>query len=155
MDKYEHQINLLKTYIVDADNLISPLEAEFQFRKLGNLHVQCEDNSFEDHLSSTTKDFWCRVHQFYFRDSPLYTWYIEKCEDMHEFIFTLSNGTLDNKKLCLEYFKISHRSMELFCDAYELDRGYSPVKLAHERFEIRKKLKNLEQKVAEEENNFM
>ena len=155
MDKYEYQINLLKTYIVDADNLISPLEAEFQFLKLGNLHVQYEDNSSEDCLNSTTKNFWCRVHQFYFRDAPLYTWYIEKCEDVYDFISTLSNGTLDNKKLCLEYFKITHRSMELFCDAYEFDRGYSPIKLAQERFKIRERLKNLEQTIVVEENNLM
>lgn len=135
-------IKTIKMYIDHSDNIICPLEVEFQQLKFDKLQINPENTSLENYRDSTTQNFWNRVHEFYFRDIPFDMQCIKNNIDR------LVNGTLENKKLCIEYFKITRRTMELFCNAYELYRGYSPVKFVPYLTELRNKLHKLEQTVA-------
>jgi hypothetical protein len=124
----------LLQYIEHTKEQLEPLENELDRRK-HNINDDPDSHS----------DFWKRVHTFYFRDNILVGSHTSCTDDVFTFIDNLPTGSESDKKLYLNYLRISHRKMELFCNAYELDRGFSPIKLARERSQLKNKLADFEQ----------
>ena len=143
-DDYEKQ---LSQYLEQTDTQLSLFEDELKEHLVFSRDNECDNPRKKtecNRITSSKKTFWNRVHEFYFQDNMLTSNQDAYNGDVFAFIDGLSTGSTNNKKLYLNYLRISHRKMELFCNAYELDRGYSPIKLARERSSLRCRLSEFE-----------